>query len=561
MGLKIKINCLLGLLILVGGLLSCKSKKLKADLIIKNATIWTGNEKQMIAQSMAIAGDSIIGVGTNEEMQQFKIEGTKVLDAKGGFITPGFIDCHVHLMSGGNGLLGVQLIDANTPAEFTKRIAAFAKTIEPGEWIVEGNWDHTLWGGELPKKEWIDADTKEIPVVVHRMDWHMLLANSKALEMAGINKNTPDVSGGEIVRYKDGTPTGILKDNAMKLVLEKMPPLTDEQKGKVFKAAMNYFLSNGVTSVHDVDGLKKNYESYSAANTLRNTGELSIRIYAARPLTEWDKQDSTNGKNDKWLKTGLVKGFVDGSLGSHTAAFRDAYTDKAGDKGFFINTKDDLYKWISNADKKNLHVTVHAIGDSAIHALLDIYERIIQENGIKDRRLRIEHVQHLLPEDIRRFAQLGVIASMQPYHAIDDGRWAEKVIGTERIKTTYAFKSLLDAKATVVFGSDWAVAPAAPLQGIYAAVTRRTLDGKNPDGWVPEQKISVEQALISYTRNAAFASFDEKIKGTLEVGKLADFVILNSDITKINPIEINKVKVLQTYVGGKKMFDISGVSP
>lgn len=530
---------------------SCQEKAQKATLIMTNANIWTGNNKQITAQSMAIAGDSIIAIGSNKEILNLKGPATEVVDVKGGFIAPGFIDSHVHLITGGNSLLSVALRDANTPEEFTRRIAAYAQTIEPGKWILEGNWDHTLWGGELPEKEWIDEHTGKNPVVLYRLDGHMVLANSAALQFAGIDENTPEVAGGKIVKNKDGFPTGILKSNAMNLLLDKIPPLTETQKDNALKAAMHYFLSNGVTSVHDVDSV----ESYGPANKLKNAGGLSLRIYAARPLNKWNQLAAMDRKDDKWLKAGILKGFVDGSLGSHTAAFNEPYTDKPDDKGFFINSKKDLYQWISEADRANLHIMVHAIGDRAIHSLLDIYERIVKENGIRDRRLRIEHAQHIAPGDISRFADLGVIASVQPYHAIDDGRWAEALIGPERIKTTYAFKSLLDTKATVVFGSDWPVAPASPLMGIHAAVTRRTLDGKNPDGWVPEQKITVEQALTAYTKSAAHASFDEDIKGTLEPGKLADFVVISDDLTKVNPTKIKDLKVLQTYVGGKKVFD------
>ena len=322
-----------------------------------------------------------------------------------------------------------------------------------------------------------------------------------------------------------------------------------------YQAAMDYFLSNGVTTVHDVDGFNKDFESWTTAEQFKAANELKVRIYGAYPLNEWKALSESNHENDNWLKTGCLKGFVDGSLGSHTAAFHHGYTDKPEDKGFFINTEDDLYQWISNADKANLQIFVHAIGDRAIHVLLNTYEQIIKENGKKDRRLRIEHAQHIAPEDIKRFAELGIIASMQPYHAIDDGRWAEEMIGAERIKTTYAFKSLMDANTIVAFGSDWAVAPASPLQGIYAATTRQTLDGANPNGWVAEQKITVEQGLLAYTKDAAFASFDENIKGTLEVGKLADFVILSEDIRKIDVTKIRDVEVLETYVGGKKVFD------
>jgi len=534
---------------------ACNESKPTADSIISNAVIWTGDEKLSLAESMAIHADTIMAVGTNEVTQKFKGQNTTVIDLAGRFVTPGFIDSHVHLMTGGRSLLSVDLRDANTPEEFSRRIAEFAKKTPADVWILEGNWDHTLWGGELPKREWIDETTQENPVVVFRLDWHMVLANSAALKYAGIDKNTPDVEGGTIVRDKNGNLTGILKDNAMNLLLDKIPPMSAVQKEESFRAAMTYFLSNGVTSVHDVDGLNKDYESVSTAQKLMDSDELSTRIYAATPLNEWEKLATGQPINNKWLKTGCLKGFVDGSLGSHTAAFHQHYTDKADDKGLFINTKTDLYQWISDADKSDLHILVHAIGDDAIHSLLNIYERVIKENGHKDRRLRIEHTQHLLPEDISRFAELDVIASMQPYHAIDDGRWAEQYIGAERIKTTYAFRSLLDAKAMLTFGSDWAVAPASPLQGIYAAATRRTLDDKNPDGWVPEQKITPEEALIAYTRNAAYASFDEDIKGTLEAGKLADFVVLSENILKIDPVKIRDVDILQTYLGGKKLFE------
>lgn len=536
-------------------MLSCQETTQKANLIITNANIWTGNELQISAQAMAIVGDSIIAIGSNDDILKYKGEDTEVVNANGGFITPGFIDSHVHLIGGGKGLLSVDLRDANTPEEFTNRIANYAKRIEPGSWIMEGNWDHTLWGGELPKKEWIDEYTKENPVLIFRLDGHMALANSLAMEIAGIDKNTADISGGEIVRYEDGTPTGIFKDNAMNLLFEKVPPLSPTQKENAFKAAMNYFLSNGVTSVHDVDGLSNSYGSYEVAKKLRESGDLSIRIYAVKPLSEWNALANMERLDDKWLKTGGLKGFVDGSLGSHTAAFKDVYTDKPTDKGFFVNSSEDLYQWVSDADKANLQVMVHAIGDSAIHSLLTIYERVIKEHGVKDRRFRIEHAQHIAPEDIKRFSELNVIASMQPYHAIDDGRWAEEIIGSERIKTTYAFSSLWAEHAITAFGSDWPVAPATPLEGIYGAVTRRTLDDKNPDGWVPNQKITVEQALISYTKHAAYAAFDETLKGTLQPGKLADFVIISEDLTKIDPVRIKDLKILATYVGGKKVFD------
>jgi len=532
-------------------LLFSSCQKQKADKIVVNASIWTGNNRQPQAQAMAFSGDTILAIGTNREIEKFKGVQTDIINAAGKFITPGFIDTHVHLMMGGNALLSVELRDAKTPEEFKHRIANYAQTLAQDQWILEGNWDQSLWGGELPTKEWIDEVTKENPVAIYRLDGHMILANSAALKIAGINSNTPDLKGGAIIRNSDGSPTGILKGNNMNAVLNKIPIMTELQKENALLAATRYLLSNGVTSVHDVDSLG----TYSVAKSFKEKGQLGIRIYLAKPLNRWNEDFNMKDENNKWLKTGLVKGFVDGSLGSHTAAFQEPYSDTAEDKGFFIHNEKQLFDWIIGADKANLQITVHAIGDRAIHTLLNIYEKVIAENGKKDRRLRIEHVQHISVEDMHRFSDLGIITSMQPYHAIDDGRWAEELIGAKRIKTTYAFKSLLDQNTTITFGSDWPVAPANPLEGIYAAVTRRTLDNKNNKGWVPQQKITVEQALKAYTINAAYASFDEHIKGSLEVGKLADFIILNQDITKIDPIKIKDVRVLKSYVGGVKVYD------
>jgi len=529
---------------------SCQKDTINADLLIINANIWTGNTDKPNAEAMAIKGDSILAIGSFEDLKKFKGQNTEIIDVNRNFITPGFIDSHVHLLMGGNSLLSVQLRDVKTKEEFIKRITSFTKDLKPSQWIVEGNWDHTLWGGELPTKEWIDEFTKETPVAIYRMDGHMILANSAALKIAGIDRNTPEIENGEIIKNFDGEPTGILKSEAMYLVLNKIPSLTDSQKEKAIKSAQEYLLSNGVTSIHDVDSLG----GFEILKKMYSNNELNIRVYSADPLYQWKTLSNKKTTNNKWLKNGLLKGFIDGSLGSHSAVFKEPYADKPNDNGILIANIDSLQTWITKADNKNLQVTIHAIGDKANHILLNSYETIAQANGNKDRRFRIEHAQHLDRNDISRFSDLNVIASMQPYHAIDDGRWAESLIGPERIKTTYAFKSLLDSNTTLVFGSDWPVAPASPLYGIYAAVTRQTLDYKNPNGWIPEQKINVEQALIAYTKNAAYSSFDEKVKGTLEKGKLADFVILSEDLTTIESEKIKDVIILQTYVGGKKVF-------
>jgi len=531
-------------------LFSCIEKKEPADLVVYGK-IWTGNEKQPYAEAMAIRGDTIVEVGSHEDIELYEGASTERIEAiEGRFIVPGFIDTHTHFVEGGFRLSQVQLRDAKTPKEFIERIKSYAATLPEGAWLLGGDWDHENWGGELPDRNWIDSVTTKNPVWITRLDGHMSLANSAALKAAGITEKVKDVSGGTIVRNK-GRITGVFKDNATDYIENAIPPSPPELEDRALEAAMNYVASKGVTSAHNVFG---NMDVFKRA---RAKNKMKTRIYAGMKLDEWQALDSIvkkEGRGDSWLRIGSLKGFVDGSLGSHTAAMHQGFIDAPGDSGFYLTSPQKLYSMIRGADSVGLQLMIHAIGDRAIGTLLNIFEQVEDENGVKDRRFRIEHAQHIAPSDIPRFAQLGVIASMQPYHAIDDGRWAEKVIGAERAKTTYAFRSLMDANTIVSFGSDWFVAPPTPLEGIYAAVTRRTLDGKNPDGWVPEQKITVEQALKAYTSNAAYASFEENIKGSIERGKLADFVILEKDITNLNPEDIRNVKVLQTIVGGKTVF-------
>ena len=528
-------------------------------LAVVNAKVWTGDSKRPWADAIAVRGERIAAVGSSAEVRKLAKD-AEVIDAQGQMVVPGFIDSHVHFLDGGFRLSSVQLRDAKTPQEFVARIKAFAATVPKGTWIQGGDWDHELWGGELPTRAWIDSVTPDHPVWVNRLDGHMKLANSAALKAAGIGAATKDVSGGTILRLANGEPAGVFKDNAMDLIDAKVPDAPAALEDRALDTAMTYVASHGVTMVHNVGSANAKTGSWNdlvVFSRAQKAGKLRTRIYSLVPLSTWQMLRDTvaaHGRGDAWLKIGGLKGFVDGSLGSHTAAMHEPFTDAPTDSGFFVNSPDSLYAWISGADKAGLHVAVHAIGDRAIATQLDIFERVAQENGPRDRRWRIEHAQHVAPADFPRFAALGVIPSMQPYHAIDDGRWADRVIGTERAKGTYAFRSLLDAKATLAFGSDWFVAPPTPLEGIYAAVTRRTLDDKQPGGWVPEQKITVEEALRAYTAGSAYASFDDKDLGTLQAGKLADFVIIDKDLTRIPPETIRDARVMRTYVAGKAVF-------
>ena len=524
-----------------------------ASLVITDARVWTGVEARPWAEAVASRGEEILAVGSAGSIAPYIGGETEVISIPGSMLVPGFIDSHLHFIDGGSALASVQLRDAATPEEFTRRIAEYVRVIDPGEWITGGAWDHENWGGALPRRDWIDEVTPENPVWVYRLDGHMALANSVALELAGVDARTPDIDGGEIVRDAGGLPTGLLKDNAMSFVNNAVPPSTEARLDREVQAAMRYVASKGVTSVHDM----ANFESLAAYRRAKNRGEMTTRIYSVVPLDQWQRLRDTvasDGTGDEWLRIGGLKGFMDGSLGSHTAAFFEPYSDAPDDRGFLVNDPDDLRKWIEGADDAGLHVIVHAIGDRAIRDLLDIYREVADQHGPRDRRFRIEHAQHIHPDDIPRFASQAVIAAMQPYHAIDDGRWAEKVIGAERAQTTYAFRSLIRGGAHVAFGSDWYVAPATPLEAIYAAVTRRTLDGQHPEGWVPEQKITVEEALRAYTWEAAYASFEEDIKGTLQPGMLADFVLVDRDLTAIPPEEIRDARVLRTVVGGKIVY-------
>ena len=525
-----------------------------ADMILTNGHFWTGVPSAPWAEAVAIRRERIIAVGSNADVNKLASPATRTVDLAGRLALPGFIDNHTHFVDGGFQLLSVDLRDAKTQAEFSRRIAQHAKKVGPARWIRGGDWDHENWpGAPLPTKELIDSVTPENPVAIERLDGHMVLANSLALRKAGITKDTPDPPGGLIVRDpKTGEPTGILKDAASSLVYRVIPEPSDAEYHAALDAALAEAARHGVTSVDDIT-LWNHWPLYKH---YREAGKLTVHIYSRTPMSEWERQrDAVDrfGPGDEWLRFGGLKAFMDGSLGSTTAYFFAPYNDAPNTSGLMRpdnQPEGKLRDRIIAADAAGLQCSVHAIGDRANNILLNYFEEAERVNGVRDRRFRVEHAQHLQASDIPRFGQLSVIASMQPYHLSDDGRWAEKRLGAERLKGTYAFRSLLDSGAKLVFGSDWPVAPLDPIYGIYSAVTRRTLDGKHPEGWIPEQKISVEEAVEAYTSTGAFAEFSERDKGTLEPGKLADIVVLSDDIFRIAPEKIRDVKVTLTITGG-----------
>ncbi|MBS1875871.1 MAG: amidohydrolase [Acidobacteria bacterium] len=533
--------------------------QLPATLILVNGKVWTGNPRQARAEAVACRDGRIVAVGSSAEMRKLAGPETRVIDVTGRLVLAGFNDSHVHFFSGGHDLSSVQLRDAKSQAEFRERIREFARRTPAGRWITGGNWDHENWSpASLPTRQLIDEAAGDHPVSVSRLDGHMVVVNSLALRMAGITRATPDPPGGTIVRDPSGEPTGVLKDAAMDAVDRVIPPAQPDEIEAAVKSAMRYAAERGVTSVEDMSAAPDILRVYQ---DLLRRGELTVRISAHQSLSAWQRLAAVGVEarfGGEMLRIGGLKGFADGSLGSTTALFFDQYLDAPSSAGLASDDmipESKMLDRIVGADKAGLQIAIHAIGDRANHTVLEMYAQAAQRNGARDRRFRIEHAQHLRPDDIRRFGAQRVIASMQPYHAIDDGRWAEKRIGAERAKGTYAFRSLLDAGVTLAFGSDWFVAPMDPIWGIYAAVTRRTLDGRHPDGWVPEQKITVEEAIRAYTMGSAYASFDEKVKGSIEAGKLADLVVLSDDILTIAPPRIRDVNVDYTIMGGKVVYE------
>jgi predicted amidohydrolase YtcJ len=544
--------------------------------IINAKNLWTGANKSSLVNAVGVRGDRIVLVSTSDKVLAHCDDRTLIIDAANSFVMPSFTDSHCHFLDGGQRLLSVQLRNITTREQFSEHIANFVHDLPEGTWVLGGDWDHHNWGGQLPDRSWLDDVAPKHPVWLHRMDGHMALANTAALAIAGVSKHTTDPSGGHIVRDPNGEPTGLFKDNAMNLIVSHIPLPSAQDLDRALHAAMSYVAARGIACVHTMvtvdcaDGLWPSEEllghenfapAYAELATYRRAhsqGTLRTRINAALPLNSLallQEQVADYGRGDEWLRVHSVKAMIDGSLGTHTAAMTEDYDDTPGYRGHLLWNISKLEELVRKADAAGLQIKMHAIGDKGINEMLNLFERLIQSTPTIDRRLRCEHAQHFLEKDISRFAKLGIIASMQPSHLGDDGRWACACIGKKRLRTSWPMRSLLDHGAVLALGSDWFVTPPHPLEGIYAAVTRQTNDGRNPTGLVPEERITVEEALIGYTKGAAWAGFEEKDFGTLEVGKFADIVLLDTDILNEPVDALLTTQVQMTIVGGTIIYN------
>jgi len=553
-----------GVVVVMGLLGGCRTAPHPAaDLVVAGGRIWTGVAEAPLAESVAVVGDRIVAVGRASEVDAWRGPNTRVVEAGGRLVVPGFNDAHLHFVSGGLQLESVDLRDASGPDEFARRIVERAKTLPAGEWVTGGDWDETRWDppvfpdAALVDKALAEAGDPDRPVYVTRYDGHLALVNGVVLRLAGVDEKSPVPAGGEILCDAHGNPTGILKDAAMTPVDLVVPPLSHERRLRAVRKALEHAASLGVTSVQDMN---PSYDDVAVYAGLLERGELTTRIYAAPPIGKWKDQTLLGLRHSfggPWLRLGALKGYADGSLGARTAYFFEPFTDDPSSRGLLSDEMQPVAAMrdrVMSADSAGLQVCIHAIGDQGISIVLDLYDEVIRARGPADRRFRIEHCQHMAARDFDRFAALGVIASVQPYHAIDDGRWASGRLGPERTSRTYAFRAFLDKGVRIAIGTDWNVAPLDPMQTVYAAVTRATIDDRNPGGWVPEQKITVPEVVSGYTLGSAYAEFQEKEKGTIAKGRLADMVVLEADIFTIAPETIRDVKVETTIAGGQVVW-------
>lgn len=524
--------------------------------IWSNGKIYTANHKQKWAESIVTEGNRILFVGSNDEAKKITGNQFDLNDLEGKLVLPGFIDSHVHLIIGGLSLTKLNLGKVKSKEDFRNSLKEFLANTK-SDWVTGGNWNHLQFDTKvLPTKEWID-DLTDKPIYLTRVDIHTALVNSAALKLAGINKNTQAPEGGQIIKDETGEPTGVLKDTAMNLVSKLIPAPLEYELGNAMSAAQKEAHINGITSVHDITE-PEHYQLYKKSYAEQ---KLKLRINCIHPISQVKRLIDGNVFNEiknEYIRSSGVKAFADGTLGSNTAWFFEPYKDDPTTTGlptdYMVDGK--FREWALLADKNKIQLAVHAIGDRAVSEVINVFEEIVDTNPSWDRRFRIEHVQHIKSEDITRMKKLNVIASMQPSQLYDDGVWAGDKIGQHRLNGTHAVNTLLNNGIKVCLGSDWTVTPLDVIHGIDIAVNRKTKDGANPNGWIPEEKILIEQAINAYTIDAAYASFEENIKGSIEVGKLADFIVLNENVFELPSTEIEKIKVAKTIFNGELVYSI-----
>lgn len=520
--------------------------------------IYTNNPAKPWAEAMATRDGKIVCIGTLAHvlLECGAKESDETIQLKNSFVMPGFNDAHVHLGGAGADMLSIPLNGVASIEEMQKLVATAVAQHKEGEWIIGSGWDHTLWPDrKFPTKYQLDAVAPNNPVLLTHISGHVAVANSLALKLAQIDKGTPNPPGGVIERDSENETTGMLEEgSAMTLVEMKVPEVSGDRRRHGIEMVLANLAKNGVTSVQD----NSEWEDFQVYRDLKQEGKLTVRITEWLPfsaaLSDLQNLRSEGGVSDPWLKTGALKMVTDGALGSRTAAMLAPYSDDASKSGLMTIEPEKLRQMSIERDKAGFQLAFHAIGDKANRVALDVFEAVAKANGPRDRRDRVEHAQVVAPEDIPRFGQLHVIASMQPSHQTTDMRWAEDRLGSERIKGAYAWASLQKNGARLAFGTDYDVESISPLRGLYACVTRELPDGGPRLGWEPQEKISLEDCIRAYTSGSAYAQFEEGKKGELKVGEYADFLILSQDLTKVPPAQYTKTKVLRTVVGGRTVY-------
>jgi predicted amidohydrolase YtcJ len=532
------------------------------ETLYRNGRIYTNDAAAPWAEAMLVRGEEILAVGEDDEVAALADQGAKIVDLEKHFVMPGFNDAHVHLGGAGKDWLAVRLNGASTISELQKRLTAAVAEHRPGEWITGSGWDHTLWPEKkFPNRQQLDEVSPRNPVILTHISGHVAVANSLALQMAGITNSTPNPSGGEVEKDDKGAPTGMLKEgSAMHLVSLKIPPPSAEQRTRGIELALADVAKNGVTSVQDNSA----WEDFLTYHAIKNDGKLTVRITEwlpfAAPLEKLEQMRRDGGTTDPWLRTGALKMVTDGALGSRTAAMLAPYSDDAKTTGIMIMEPEKLRSLAIERDKAGFQLNFHAIGDRANRVTLDVFEAAAKANGSRDRRDRIEHAQVVALSDVPRFARLQVIASMQPSHETTDMRWAEQRVGPERAKGAYAWATMQKFDVRLAFGTDYDVEPINPFRGLYACVTRELEAGGPPGGWQPQEKISLADCIRAYTSGSAYGEFMEGKKGELKPGEFADFIVLSNDLTKVAPREYTNSRVLRTVVGGDTVYLASPAS-